>query len=326
MNLLRLILQVSWIFVSLFQIKGDDSCNHVKFSAELYVNKYFQDTIGTFSLSTNRCQSFRGLVDYYVDTTMIHGSMKFTCPKNSNNKQNTVNMTYYKDSKCSDVNGEISLRHNETLNFDGYVIVSMQDVVCNNLDCHVGYSFGKNCSWEDSELYLNASLPYDDCLSLGNDFKGILDDIPDQILPKGVANRLDKRSYKYSCCTSDHSLLVYNYSDTTCQNSKLFNEYRISTDYNGTCFTIDGDYGVFGSGNENNDSNSNSDDNYKFVLEWVCGTYTDCDGVEFIDGMFISSFFSFFVCVFIYVFMFLCFICHQCLSFVFFLCKRSLTL
>ena len=52
---------------------------------------------------------------------------------------------------------------------------------------------------------------------------------------------------------------------------------RVSSDYNGTCFKT-GDTSWY---------DSDDSEQYKFVLQWTCAKYADCDamGIDFLDGM-----------------------------------------
>ena len=74
---------------------------------------------------------------------------------------------------------------------------------------------------------------------------------------------------------------------------------RISSDYNGTCFKI-GDTSLF-------TDSDDEEDNYRFVLEWTCANFANCDalGIEFLDGMYIISHQTIFLPVFFTVFFFL---------------------
>ena len=256
-------------------VSGDVACNFVKLNINVEVNKYMHDTLGTFSLSTNRCQSLHALVDYYVDTAHVDGSMEFTCGNNANQ----LIMRYYSDPTCDTLAGSQTVYLNETITLFNYVVFRIDEVYCDKLTCEVGFTFAKNCSWIQSPLYLNVSIPPEQCLSFGADFRGILEEVPDQILPASVVSNLDSKSYKYSCC-SDNSLLWYNYSDTTCERES--DAIRISVDKNGTCYKVYGDASIF-SEKQHNEHEDN--DAYRFVLQWTCATYANCEGIDFLDGM-----------------------------------------
>lgn len=80
-------------------------------------------------------------------------------------------------------------------------------------------------------------------------------------------------AFKFECCQSDDSLVIYNYTNTSCSDSK--NVIRISNDYNDTCMNVGEDYNL--------------------VVQWTCSEYINCDSIPFFDGLSILVFIC--VCV-----------------------------
>ena len=255
--------------------------------------------IGTFSLSTNRCQSLKATFKYtntFIDwgfNLPFDGSLKLECDQRRNKFKLAVSI--YDDPLCNDLtNGDsskplfIDLQDNVFTIYDS-IQFSLDEMSCNpssaSSSCGISMEMANNCSWSDSERYLNISSPDNKCISLQADFNGILSIIPYQILPHEFANELETSSMRFSCCPGDKSLVVSNYTDATCA-TEPDAQFRIPADYNGQCMVVgDNDRMVEdGRGHRGSKLDENADGTYVFMMKWECGEYVDsCDGIQVIS-------------------------------------------
>ena len=166
---------------------GEISCDYVKFNVDLEYYSYTISTLGTFSLSTNRCQSLRAHVDLEVYDTVVDGSMIFTCTSDSK----SLTIKYYDDATCSDFSDSWTVNVNDSTKVSDYLVFHIDELHCDQIDCEVGFTFAQNCSWLSSDLYLNVSLPPEQCLSFGADFTGISSSLPDEVLPDDIVEVCD---------------------------------------------------------------------------------------------------------------------------------------
>eukprot|EP01084_Bolivina_argentea_P059303 108286_1 len=277
-----------------------DSCNYATFSVDIL---YPPLNVGTFSISTNRCQSLKATFtlakNAIFDFTLpFDGSMMMKCVEYSD-KYYQLQVHLYSDALCNDIINDgsdntnepiiIDMDHNKFTIYEN-VQFSLDEMDCNSAwektndapSCGISMEMANNCSWSGSQRYINISVPDSKCISLAPDFSGLLNMIPDQILPHEFVYDLEKQSLKFKCCSSDNSLLISNYSDTSCE-LQPDSQFRISQIYNGQCFVVGNDEDMIQNQHDRND-NENAHDTYVYIMRWTCNDFEDyCDDIPIID-------------------------------------------
>jgi len=89
--------------------------------------------------------------------------------------------------------------------------------------------------------------------------------------------------------SSDNSLLVSNYSDTSCS-ERAESQFRISGKYNGQCFVVGNDEEFVEDDKMRKDAqklDENGEETYVYIMRWQCNEFEDeCDekGIEIMDS------------------------------------------
>ena len=176
---------------------------------------------------------------------------------------------------------------------------TLNDLSCSDRNCGIDITFADNCQGITSSSYTNFGFPTSICQTFSDDFGygttffDSLKSIPYSLLPEASANALFERSLKFKCCKNDNSLLIYNYSDTQCNDQSTdYNLLRLSTNYNDTCFALGNDQLPFDkTTNKASTQSVNTDDDvFGLRYTWNCDTnddqdFVDCDSlnIPFID-------------------------------------------
>eukprot|EP01083_Nonionella_stella_P166089 554215_1 len=271
------------------------SCNYATFSVKTL---YPTLNIGIFSLSTNRCQALKATLKLHESflgfkfELPFDGSLKLKCEAQPN-EEYRVGVALFSDPLCNEpvsMNGDddeeddagdrsiyVDMTKNNKFTIYEDIQFSLDEMSCDagQTSCGISMEMAKNCSWSDSERYINISVPDAHCVSLAPDFGSVLSKIPFEILPEEMVDDLETASLKFQCCHSDNSLLISNYSDTSC--SSDFGSFRISQAMNGQCFVIGNEDDFVGDEVHRMDSN----DSYVFLLKWQCNAFQHgCDGLN----------------------------------------------
>eukprot|EP01083_Nonionella_stella_P166088 554214_1 len=270
------------------------SCNYATFSVKTL---YPTLNIGIFSLSTNRCQALKATLKLHESflgfkfELPFDGSLKLKCEAQPN-EEYRVGVALFSDPLCNEpvsMNGDddeeddagdrsiyVDMTKNNKFTIYEDIQFSLDEMSCDagQTSCGISMEMAKNCSWSDSERYINISVPDAHCVSLAPDFGSVLSKIPFEILPEEMVDDLETASLKFQCCHSDNSLLISNYSDTSC--SSDFGSFRISQAMNGQCFVIGNEDDVVEDDTDRMDSNAireDTDDSFVFLLKWECNAF-----------------------------------------------------
>ena len=144
-----------------------------------------------------------------------------------------------------------------------------------------------NCSWSDAGRYLNISVPDSHCVTLSGDFRGIFANIPFEIVPEEFVETLETSSMEYSCCSSDNSLLISNWSNTQCLDEPE-SQFRISQIYNGECFVLGNEEDIIQDSHQSFDEND--PETYVYIMRWQCNSFQDdCDDIPIMDEQYLPQ-------------------------------------
>jgi len=218
--------------------------------------KLFSTTnnLGSVSLSTNHCQALKTTFgsSFHMDGALIASCM--------NNGQ--VKVQLYNDIYCGQLSDTYYLNVNGNFTIDNTVPLtfSLKEKFCDQSNCSIDFTFSQNCSLNSAGNFLNISLPFDLCMSLNSNFISSASTVINDILPSFIVQLLSQ-SVKLSCCSNDDSLLIVNYSDTSC--SKEVNGIRLSKNFAQSCFYLG---------------------QIVTLINWKCANYVDCSNATYIDN------------------------------------------
>ena len=215
-------------------------CNFVEFDLKMSVLATYK-SLGTFSVSTNRCQTIKTLIDYKIGSQNVKGSLMFSCELNNNE----ILLTQYSDEYCSDyyISNRVTLKMNSEYELIKNVVkIQIKNMECSDDSCMVSSAFGEDCTFSESKYYFNISVPPNQCETLSTSlpalYAAIVENVEQEVLPPEFAVPLESdSSIKFACC-QDHSLMIYNYSDTKCSPRHEVNAFRIPNSLNDVCLDI----------------------------------------------------------------------------------------
>lgn len=196
-------------------------CNYANMNVEL---ENVLD-VGTFTLSTDRCQSLKAKFELSIFGSDREfsgdGSIFLRCMP-SGNVSYELEVEVYADVFCQTSVITKTIDEGESVTLSNNVAkFTLEKLVCSNsASCDVDMIVSRNCSWEYSDIYSNISVPQSNetCLTLNDKFSS-LSSLPSQILPTEMFQSLNDGSFQFGCCSSDNSLLIVNYSDVQCSSS-----------------------------------------------------------------------------------------------------------
>eukprot|EP01083_Nonionella_stella_P096421 271050_1 len=264
----------------LLHVSGD--CGYVDWTAT--VGSIF--SVGEFILSEKKCQSLSASLNVFGKVQTIDGAIEFACDPTDSN---TLIIHEYSDVLCASKSSPaLAIQVGDSIPlFNDALYFHLNEFVCSTSpDCGIDITFSTDCKGMDSTVYSNLGIPPNSCQTFGDDFDNpLLRKIPYEIFPMGVVDGLYSNALEFKCCEEDHSLLIYNYSESNCLESTPFNTLRLSKEYNGQCFALGNTQKPF---DITSDKAATEDVNARqdvFALRysWKCDKFVDCEGISFME-------------------------------------------
>eukprot|EP00484_Ammonia_sp_Unknown_P001944 CAMPEP_0197022542 /NCGR_PEP_ID=MMETSP1384-20130603/3382_1 /TAXON_ID=29189 /ORGANISM="Ammonia sp." /LENGTH=386 /DNA_ID=CAMNT_0042450601 /DNA_START=264 /DNA_END=1424 /DNA_ORIENTATION=- len=174
--------------------------------------------------------------------------------------------------------GESVNLFNPALYFMVNELVCSSSTTADGSNCAVDITFSSDCSGTHSATYTNFAVPPNQCETLAGDFGygqaswlRALSSIPYAMFPETATTALFETALKFKCCQSDGSLLIYNYSQTTCDEPGSFDVLRLADSYNGQCFVLGADQLPFTGTNQAATASVDTDDGvFALRYAWNC--------------------------------------------------------